>query len=50
MRRDDLSDGSLKALLILLLVLANLFVAFSHDRARPVGPAPAPAHTAPSTR
>ena len=50
MRPDDLSEGSLKALLILLLVVANLFVAFAHDRARPLLPTPAPAHVAPLTR
>ena len=50
MRPDDLSDGSLKALLIMLLLVANLFVAFAHGRAWPLVPAPVPAHAEKSTR
>lgn len=50
MRSDDLSDGSLKALLILLLLVANLFVAFAHHRAWPLVPRPTSARVEKSTR
>ncbi len=42
MRLNDLSDGSIKTLLILGLLLANIAVAFSnrHADARPPGSAP----------
>ncbi|MBA3834227.1 MAG: hypothetical protein H0X34_20505 [Chthoniobacterales bacterium] len=55
MRTDDLSGGSLKALLVLLLVAANILVALPHDRRSPLVPASALAPLAelgasPSTR
>jgi hypothetical protein len=33
MRLNDLSDGSIKTLLILVLILANIAVALAHHRA-----------------
>lgn len=55
MRTDDLSGGSLKALLVFLLVAANILVALPHDRRSLLVPTSTPASLAelgasPSTR
>jgi len=48
MRLNDLSDGSIKTLLILALILANIAVALAHHRAPLQLPPPRSARAAPA--
>ena len=48
MRLNDLSDGSIKTLLILILLAANIAVALAHHRTSPQLPPPGSADASPA--